>query len=74
MAFTLTVTGAGLLMAAISQHDLSVMPWVVFSALLALAMLYRYLKFYRQYCYQLLLTYAELGELKSGALALGAAI
>jgi hypothetical protein len=74
MAFTLTVTATGLLVTAISQQNGSLMPLVEFSVVLAVTMLYRYLKFYRQYCYQLFVTYAELGELTKASVALGAAL
>lgn len=40
--------------------------WAAVAAFLGVAMLYRYLKFFRQYSYQLLLAYAELEHPSSG--------
>ncbi len=52
-------------------HDLPPNPWLLaFPAVFSFGMLYRYLKFFRQFSYQLLVTYAELpvsAELKVNA-------
>lgn len=72
MALTLMVTGMVLLVTSLSNSKRPLIPWAVFSVGLGVTMLYRYLKFYRQYCYQLFVTYAELGDLETNPVALGA--
>lgn len=73
MAFTLALSGVGLFVIAIRSKNSSLSPLAICSVLLSIVMLYRYLKFYRQYCYQLLIVYAELIDLKPDA-AISAAV
>ena len=60
MTFSLLFTSLFLLIAIWKTTPAADWWWSPFTALFALGMLYRYLKFFRQFSYQLLLTYAEL--------------
>lgn len=60
MTLALTVSATFLIIAHFKITP-SLSPWwAILAALFALGLLYRYLKFFRQFSYQLLITYAEL--------------
>lgn len=60
MSFALIVSAATILVAhRLAFHPVS-LRWAVLSAVAGVALFYRYLKFFRQYSYELLLRYAEL--------------
>ena len=64
MAFSLLVVAIALGAGFSLRHRLVDAEWTALSAVLGVIMLYRYLKFFRQYSYQLFLTYAELDASK----------
>jgi hypothetical protein len=55
-------------------HDPTVIRWrfIIIAALMGMTLLYRYLKFFRQYSYELLLRYAELPSTELASTATGA--
>jgi hypothetical protein len=65
MAFVLIVVAIVFAITSVVGHKPADMEGVWIAAPLGITMLYRYLKFFRQYSYQLLFTYAELTETKS---------
>lgn len=60
MAFSLLVAAAALGTHAALFHSALEAKWALPASALGITMLYRYLKFFRQYSYQLFITYAEL--------------
>lgn len=64
MTLALAVSAALLLLARFTVTPPPSPSWAILAALFALGLLYRYLKFFRQFSYQLLITYAELPPAK----------
>lgn len=67
MAFTLIITSLVLYGSVVQTNQTSIRPLAACAAALAVIMLYRYLKFFRQYSYQLFVTYAELNDARSSS-------
>jgi hypothetical protein len=59
-SFALFVVAAMLAAGTTTQQDPPSYGWAIVTLFVGIAMLYRYLKFFRQYSYHLLVTYAEL--------------
>jgi hypothetical protein len=66
MALTLLVSAILLLFGHNDSNTPSVYWWAAIAGSLGLTMLYRYLKFFRQFSYQLFIMYAELERLDKG--------
>jgi hypothetical protein len=65
MAFSLLVVAVVLGASVLGRHRPVDAEGAALSAVLGVIMLYRYLKFFRQYSYQLFVTYAELDVSKA---------
>jgi hypothetical protein len=71
MAFSLLVAALILGITFLLRRNPTDGSWSLLSAAMGITMLYRYLKFFRQYSYQLFVTYAEQVDLKAGSAATG---
>ena len=60
VSLALAIAAAWFALDAAADEHVDRIPWAIGLAALAVVMFLRFLKFYRQYAYQALLTYAEL--------------
>jgi len=72
MAFAFLVSALGITIAHWYGHHPVGLRWAALAAFSAVSMFYRYLKFFRQYSYELLIRYSELPPASSMASSAGA--